>query len=103
MVILWAYTPLVDLHANENLLVCFPSHLVLVGFGSVVIATRRLTPTLATLLRWYAVFAVVLLGVNLLLKVLPWHQENLRFLCAAILLWGIVFRVTEVARRRVQP
>ena len=86
VILLWIGTAHYDCHNNENVLVFPFTHLWLLGPGWMLMIKSTLREKSNRLLQRYLAVALGVLGLNLILKVGPFFQQNYQFIAFAALL-----------------
>ncbi|MBN2525298.1 MAG: DUF4105 domain-containing protein [Deltaproteobacteria bacterium] len=76
LILYWTATTHFDTHYNENLLVNPILHLWLLGPAVALMVKARLRPLTQKVIRWYLLFALGLIALDILLKIGPFIQGN---------------------------
>jgi hypothetical protein len=84
LLLLWRSALLVDLHANENLFVFSPTHLIFTALGIAIFKMQSLSKTVRMVLSIYSFIALFSIVLHLVLKVGPLGQNNYAFSAFAL-------------------
>jgi hypothetical protein len=104
VVLLWSATAHYDCHDNENVLVFPMLHLWLMGPGAWLLFKGTITSKTNRILRYYLIAALGLLGINLILKVGPFFQQNYQFIFfAALMNIGSIIALSSLGEKTSAP